>query len=319
MKLHPTLDQKLFPKRDLKAHYRINKLKPKSRRNRSPDKSQKKEDSSVTSLKQNYRGYLKEIYSKVSISQGDVFGNLCEESFSTSMSRNRIAFKIATQATSRHLFRAQSSKGCGIPFIELIGKVDDWIKLRKKVKKLLSFPGIKLDFWKEALMPVLSELTVAAQGEPNLPFFASICNICSSSGKNKPMSGWLQCFFPYLVKGPLDHRLVRNENMIGWKKSYDMAVKSSRNGKLMFSGNFDKEFLNSIDRGVHISNIPNGLSEIKFDLVSEKEFQDKENKNWYTIEKREKFLFMSGLQYIVQHSKTRAIEPVFGWCTLRPS
>ena len=56
--------------------------------------------------------------------------------FSTSTSTHRIVSEITVMASTQHFFEYCLRTECGIPYVELVGEVEDWIKLRTKFTNL---------------------------------------------------------------------------------------------------------------------------------------------------------------------------------------
>eukprot|EP00494_Astrolonche_serrata_P027379 UN27642 len=82
-----------------------------------------------------------------------------DTSFSTSSSTDKLASRTTSMNRVKMQYDYHNAKGCGIPYVQIAGEVEDWEKILDRVK-LLSI--IDLDWWLEALIPVLTELSNAA-------------------------------------------------------------------------------------------------------------------------------------------------------------
>ena len=76
---------------------------------------------------------------------------------------------------------------CGIPEITLEGTVEDWKVLREKA---LSLGDYGLQWWVEALEPVLDQFVAAASGSIDREFWCRIWPI-------PYVTGWILTLFPY--------------------------------------------------------------------------------------------------------------------------
>lgn len=85
---------------------------------------------------------------------------------------------------------------CGIPEIILEGTVDDW----KSIKERFSgFREYGMDWWVDALSPVLDEFISASEGNPNLAFWEELYSEGGGSG-GPYISGHIIKFYPYIEK-----------------------------------------------------------------------------------------------------------------------
>lgn len=336
LQCNPEISERCFPERKpaSDSNVRINRKKtrsrgassaPKSRRKsrNTPTPTQLKEfdahESSSENLKYNYKRYISDFYEEINCFLGDELAELSSHVYSTTNSASRLAFKVGLMGPMRHFFKFKPRKGCGIPFIELTGNQQDWAKLRENVKSIFENNELEFDWWKTELMPIIDEFLQAAFGRPNLPFWASMCNIFSQSGSNQPITGWLQALFPYLVKSPSEPSFYQNKNLGAWRVCYDKVVQDGVDGKILFGVEENADFVNDeCAEGINLDNIPNGLGKIKFNFVTEREISDRLGQK-YLQEIREKMSLVSGMVGVIQYPKTRALEPVFGWGIMRPA
>jgi len=192
--------------------------------------------------------------------------------------------------------------GCGIPFIELAGTVEDWLSIRERAEKLREFD---LEWWIDELIPILDQLVETARGNQDVSFWKSICNLYGGSGIRSPITGWIQAFFPYTIsygsggrggRGGeiLCDQLEKNKYIGHWRKSIESNDFSLERG----FGNGE-----GCGSGVDLKNIPSGISTAPFDYVD------------MISGKTYKMTFNGGLVAIVQ-DENKVIEPKFGWAVL---
>ena len=99
----------------------------------------------------------------------------------------------------QHYFSYTMCCGCGFPSITLTGTPADWRKIRRKAEQLQKYG---LDWWLRALLPALDQFVAASEGKPNLDFWMSLCHTHTGHSFDvyEPLTGWVQVFFPYLIK-----------------------------------------------------------------------------------------------------------------------
>ncbi|AKT41241.1 uncharacterized protein CMC5_054020 [Chondromyces crocatus] len=86
---------------------------------------------------------------------------------------------------------------CGIPVLTLEGTAEDWRSIARRVQR---FRRLGLDFWIDALQPLLDEFTAAAQGNVNRGFWESIYEWQGPRGSGSAqITGWIVSLFLYLV------------------------------------------------------------------------------------------------------------------------
>lgn len=220
--------------------------------------------------------------------------------------------------TVQHFFTYTMVCGCGFPSITLKGTPEDWQRLRAKAERLVEYD---LKWWTDALLPVLDQFVKAANHEPDLNFWRSLCNLRGASGMiTGPITGWLQVFFPYLnasgslgfgdfgdfgadkrasSKGGSGKRSMRrNTELAAYMDSFQAKI----NPKNFVRGDgFGSP--NGCSYGLELKNIPPGLSRAPFT------YKDLSTGKKYSM------AFMSGVTSLVQHPDG-ALEPVMGWAVL---
>ena len=82
------------------------------------------------------------------------------------------------------------------PLITLEGTVEDWKSILRRVQELRRF---ELDFWVNALEPILEKIVATAAGTVDQAFWGSIYKWDDARGSGSPhASGWILNLFPYL-------------------------------------------------------------------------------------------------------------------------
>jgi len=243
---------------------------------------------------------------------------LIENSFSTTGTVERVASHITLMDAMQHYFSYTLCCGCGFPSITLTGTPADWERIREKARRLRAYD---LDWWLEALLPALDEFVAAASGKPNLDFWRSLCmiNTGTSFPHLEPLTGWVQVFFPYLIRPGLDEgfrgkfdeargaptkTLVRNPNLAGYLESYKSRVNVTNfDASRKLAGPWGQEPPEGVASGVNLELFPPGLSRAPFIY-----------KNLATG-KDHKMAFYGGITCLVQQA-SGAIEPKMGWAVL---
>ena len=126
--------------------------------------------------------------------------------FSTTKPKELLAFQITLMKSLDQYFNYTVQTFCGIPYVILEGKPEDWDLVYENFKKLKKY---NLDFWVESLEPILDKIRESARGKIDKQFWRSIYKIDSQSGGSK-VTGWIIRFFPYLNDGKLNPYLVKN-------------------------------------------------------------------------------------------------------------
>ena len=89
---------------------------------------------------------------------------------------------------------------CGIPWIELLGTVDDWKKIRANAEIMRNFDVEgKMTEWLKDLTPVLDEFVNAAEGRVDRAFRGSVSTLGGGSSGSFPtgtfIMGWVRAFY----------------------------------------------------------------------------------------------------------------------------
>jgi hypothetical protein len=138
---------------------------------------------------------------------GEATHDLLLPTFSTTGAVERAAAQVVLLDAVQSFFEYEFYSLCGIPQVVLEGTAADWGELAGRTERLGQFG---LEWWTEALAPVLSEFVAAASGaRPNQQFWQSIYKLKSESG-GPYVTGWITAFFPYLKDRESGRACARN-------------------------------------------------------------------------------------------------------------
>jgi hypothetical protein len=191
---------------------------------------------------------------------GEETRSMIECNFSNTSDTDRFISQIVLMDVCKHFYDYQIYAGCGIPWIELSGTVEDWASIGKKLEMLRGFETEKdpwLGKWIGELSPIIEHFVRAADGKPDIAFWGSVCNLAGLSGmKGKPVTGWISAFFPYLKSGE------KNSYLLEWRTSYDFAAKNGVDRALNLSQEGGE-----CGNGVALDDFPSGLSNVPITVV----------------------------------------------------
>ncbi len=134
--------------------------------------------------------------------------DLLTPDFSTTGPTEKAAAQVVLMDCFKEYFSYTCNTSCGIPEITLEGTVDDWVKLREKVCGISQYD---LDWWTDALTPVLDQFVSAASGDIDQSFWSKIYKRHGGSG-GPYIQGWILTLFPYTTFGQ------RNRFLTSWSK-----------------------------------------------------------------------------------------------------
>ncbi|MFN8612896.1 MAG: DUF4419 domain-containing protein [Vulcanimicrobiota bacterium] len=125
--------------------------------------------------------------------------SLATVEFSTTGPLEQAVFSIALMDAFKVYFDYEISCVCGIPEITLEGTPSDWAQLRQALQ---SWKRFGLDWWLEALDPILVQFQEAASGRVDPIFWNDLYqhHLPIEGGYGGPIelfSGWIARLFPY--------------------------------------------------------------------------------------------------------------------------
>ncbi|KDO23915.1 hypothetical protein SPRG_10060 [Saprolegnia parasitica CBS 223.65] len=120
--------------------------------------------------------------------------------FSTTTDNDVVVGSVVFMAAMKKYFSYKFELGCGIPFVTLLGTVDDWQDVRARSTKLATFGGYA-STWSRMLAPVLDQFVLAAKGQPDVAFWDRICHHIGGGSGPSYLSGWLSVFCVFNEEG----------------------------------------------------------------------------------------------------------------------
>lgn len=234
---------------------------------------------------------------------GDIHDVIVSD-FSTTTELSKLCSQITLMDCMKSYFEYTMYCGCGIPYIQLTGTTEDWLNIRERINK---FDDYDLQFWTQELAPVLDHFVKASKGDPDIHFWQSINNLHGASGIRKPITGWIQVFFPYLTeqheRGSISQaqsaniKMLRNPYLGEWRKTFENPQAAK---------DLDRGFGRGRDcgAGINLKQIPSGISSAPFT------FKDVATDEQWSMG------FYGGLTCLTQDPETGALEPQFGWAVL---
>jgi hypothetical protein len=242
-----------------------------------------------------WEGVFPDFASQIEEFLKDETKGLFQSEFSTTTPTDKMVSQIVLMDIVKKYFKYDMMCGCGIPWIELTGTVQDWELIKQKVQRLKDLE-MDLDFWVDQLLPVLDHFIEASKGNHDVDFWKSVCNFHGLSGSmEEPITGWIQVFFPYDRNG-------RKNWMEHWKLAYD-AMKEFGFEKLTGErGRWGDEMENG--EGLKLDEIPSGLSKAPVNYV------DVPSRKTYPME------FYGGLVSLHQDPDSKALKVKTGWAVV---
>ena len=158
-----------------------------------------------------WEGVLEEFSAQIRRHVGEKTHNILTPRFSTTGPTERAAAQIVLMSTFKEYFD-YGVTDCGIPEITLEGTTEDWEKLREKALSLSQF---ELQWWTDALKPILDEFVAASRGEVNRKFWKSIYKEKNESG-GPYITGWILALFPYLGQSSDVEHMRQNTFLSSW-------------------------------------------------------------------------------------------------------
>lgn len=276
------------------------------------------------SPRNDWEGVFPDFAAQIAANTKHGVAELVQSDFSTTGPAERIASQVTLMDAVQHYFSYTMCCGCGFPAITLSGTPQDWEAVRAKAARLAAYG---LDWWLRALLPALDQFVAAAHGTPDLAFWRSLCNINTGTSFPiyEPLTGWIQVFFPYLLRPGSDFDrgreaqgpkaegmpMQRNTCLDNYAASHaaQVNVTNFKGGRGSFGmggcGSDDDEGdpTSGTKSGVKLELFPPGLSSAPFlykDVATGVAHQ---------------MAFFSGATCLVQHDDG-ALEPKVGWAVL---
>jgi hypothetical protein len=113
--------------------------------------------------------------------------------FSTTTENDTVVGSVVLMATMKKYFSYKFSLCCGIPEVTLLGTVQDWEEIRRRVGKLNSYGGNCIK-WAGMLELITHEFVESSKGNVNLDFWSKVCHYSGGGSGPSYISGWITAF-----------------------------------------------------------------------------------------------------------------------------
>ncbi len=136
--------------------------------------------------------------------------DIIEPNFTTTTKISLTAAHASIMTSMKSYFKYEVHLcGCGFPYIELEGTIEDWEKVLEKINAIEKYD---LEWWTKELKPILNEFIETKKGNINLEFWRNFTKCrCEKydagvSGRvrmetKRYIEGWIIKFFPYRIDG----------------------------------------------------------------------------------------------------------------------
>ena len=206
---------------------------------------------------------------------GEKTHDLLTPDFTTTGQNDRAAAQVVLMDTFKKYFEYNVGTMCGIPEVTLEGTVEDWKKLRERAIGLAQYD---LDWWINALKPILDEFVNAASGKVDQKFWSAIYKQKDFSG-GPYINGWIATLFPYCSRPGSE--TFRNSYLEDWNDE-------SKNTMPFY--------------GMKTDMFPRGIVSTPF--------------KWGYFGKEIPMHFYAGFMAVSQDPNSFCLRPVVGWAVL---
>ena len=114
-------------------------------------------------------------------------------SFSTTQVNDTIVGSVVFMASMQKYFEYKFHLLCGIPNVTLLGTVEDWEDIYKRISFLRQF-GDFCNKWADMLEKVIIQFVNARKGSPDMSFWNRICSNLGGGSGPRYLSGWITTF-----------------------------------------------------------------------------------------------------------------------------
>lgn len=230
---------------------------------------------------------------KIRAEVGDELYTLFSPRFSTTTPTITTAFHIGLMDAMKGYFDYYASM-CGIPSITLEGTLDDWKQIREAVG---FFRQYDLDWWIDAIEPILDECIHVFEGRRNADFWKNIYHVRSESGY-EGIDGWIGLFFPY-------HEIYQRE-LDGYTQEQIIQILNSDDRK-------DRALANTVTRHRVWNRNPN-LQKSLTDTMSLPLISSHAGISSVVLKTDDQdFMLHAGFLGVSQDDATLALRPDIGW------
>ncbi|KDO25409.1 hypothetical protein SPRG_09351 [Saprolegnia parasitica CBS 223.65] len=107
---------------------------------------------------------------------------------------------VVLVAAMKKYFSFKFGLCCGIPHVTLLGTVDYWQDIRRRLDKLASY-GERMQQWTAMLAPILDQFVAAAKSQADVAFLDRICSHEGGGSGPRYLNGWISVFCVFNDEG----------------------------------------------------------------------------------------------------------------------
>lgn len=124
-------------------------------------------------------------------------------SFTTTDDNDVIVASSMLMATMKNFFDFKVTLLCGLCDVTLLGTEQDWISVRQRAQRLLTFDNDRQQMkkWCDKLFPILDQFILSIQGKPDKNWWNRICTHIGGGSGPVYINGWLSVFCVFNEKG----------------------------------------------------------------------------------------------------------------------
>lgn len=221
---------------------------------------------------------------------GDDFHKNYVLNFSTSTVKEIAAFEIALMDTMSNYFDYEFMTLCGIPEIELLGKKEDYIKMKEAINYFKQF---HLTWWLQEVEIIIDNFIDAFDGKIANSFWNSIYKEENESG-GPYITGWITKFFPLIKTILVEENGIIHENGFPYIRSYVIDEFKEQNIKFLSAIAKNPTLQNPEYKELKLDNFSNGINKVPF--------------IWKYLDKEIKMNFTAGFVGITQFENYLSTE-----------
>lgn len=125
-----------------------------------------------------------------------------EPKFTTTTDNDSLIARVALMGAMKNYFAYGCMQCCGIPEVTLMGTLEDWQELRRRVDRLAEYGEQTnqehLVSWRNILIPIVDQFIASYQGNVDENFWQSCANHSGGGSGPSYISGWALAFSPFL-------------------------------------------------------------------------------------------------------------------------
>ena len=150
-----------------------------------------------------WENIMKEFIDEINKNIGsDVIQNMLPK-FSTTTPKINATANISILSSFSHYFKYKVVLvGCGIPYFELYGTLEDWEEIKNKLKFIEKY---NLKWWTDELNPIIDKIIDSIKGNIDKKFWKNFIlrkeEESEYDGTIKYFDGWIIKFYPYNIHG----------------------------------------------------------------------------------------------------------------------